>query len=126
MSSYYWSSTTNANNTNNAWCVNFNNGNVNNINKSNSYYVRAVRGGKCLLLSFQSVYRAYLDCRRRKRGTMNALRFEYDLLGNLFTLAQDLQNGTYRPSRSVCFVTVTPKLRWKNDLPQRRRGAEND
>ncbi|WP_051434679.1 DUF1566 domain-containing protein [Desulfonatronum lacustre] len=39
----YWSSTTNANNTNNAWHVNFNNGNVNNNNKSNSSYVRAVR-----------------------------------------------------------------------------------
>ena len=39
----YWSSTTNVNNTNNAWHVNFNNGNVNNNNKSNSYYVRAVR-----------------------------------------------------------------------------------
>jgi RNA-directed DNA polymerase len=111
MSSNYWSSTTNANNSNNAWCVNFNNGNVNNDNKSNDNYVRAVRSGKCSLLSFRSVYRAYLDCRRRKRGTINALRFEYSLLDNLFTLAQDLQNGTYRPSRSVCFVTVTPKLR---------------
>ena len=43
VSSGYWSSTTNANNTNNAWHVIFNNGNVNNNNKSNSSYVRAVR-----------------------------------------------------------------------------------
>jgi len=41
----YWSSTTNRNNENNAWNVNFNNGNVNNNNKSNTNYVRAVRGG---------------------------------------------------------------------------------
>ena len=41
----YWSSTTNANNPNNAWNVNFNDGNVNNNNKSNNNYVRAVRGG---------------------------------------------------------------------------------
>jgi hypothetical protein len=41
----YWSSTTNANNPNNAWNVNFNNGNVNNDNKNNNNYVRAVRGG---------------------------------------------------------------------------------
>ena len=41
----YWSSTTNATNPNNAWNVNFNDGNVNNNNKSNSKYVRAVRGG---------------------------------------------------------------------------------
>ena len=111
MSSNYWSSTTNANNTNNAWNVNFNNGNDNWNNKNNSYYVRAVRGGECSLLSFKSIYDAYLDCRRRKRGTINALRFEVDLMGNLFDLALDLQKGRYQPSRSVCFVTRSPKLR---------------
>ncbi|MHB8808737.1 MAG: reverse transcriptase/maturase family protein [Desulfobulbaceae bacterium] len=111
MSSNYWSSTTNANNTNNAWHVNFNNGNDNNNNKSNSYYVRAVRGGKCSLLSFAALYQAYLDCRQRKRSTINALRFEYRLLANLFELALEIQNGTYQPSRSVCFVTTIPKTR---------------
>ena len=45
VSSNYWSSTTNQNNPNNAWNVNFNNGNVNANNKSNNNYVRAVRGG---------------------------------------------------------------------------------
>ena len=47
-SSYYWSSTTNANNTDNAWNVNFNNGNVNNNNKDNDNYVRCVRGEKVI------------------------------------------------------------------------------
>ncbi|MBW6519981.1 MAG: DUF1566 domain-containing protein [Desulfoarculaceae bacterium] len=46
IASNYWSSTTNANNPDNAWNVNFNNGNVNNNNKSNNNYVRCVRGGK--------------------------------------------------------------------------------
>jgi hypothetical protein len=32
-------------NTDNAWNVNFNNGNVNNDDKTNTYYVRPVRGG---------------------------------------------------------------------------------
>jgi len=41
----YWSATTNANNPNNAWNVNFNDGNVNNDNKNNDNYVRAVRAG---------------------------------------------------------------------------------
>ena len=44
-STNYWSSTSNANNPNNAWNVNFNNGNVNNANKNNPFRVRAVRGG---------------------------------------------------------------------------------
>ena len=42
----YWSSTTNANNTSNAWNVNLNNGNVNNNNKTNNNYVWPVRGGE--------------------------------------------------------------------------------
>jgi hypothetical protein len=52
-----------------------------------------------------------MDCRKRKRGTVNALRFEYNVLDGLFGLARDLQRGTYRLSRSVCFITRTPKLR---------------
>jgi len=43
--SNYWSSTSNANNPDNAWNVNFNNGNVNDNDKSNNNFVRAVRGG---------------------------------------------------------------------------------
>ena len=91
--------------------MNFNNGNDNNNNKNNSNYVRAVRGGKYSLLSFESIYLAYLDCRKRKRGTVNALRFEYDVLDGLFSLVLDIQKGTYCPSRSVCFITRMPKLR---------------
>jgi len=43
-SDYYWSGTTNANNTTNAWNVNFNNGNTNNNDKTNGKYARCVRG----------------------------------------------------------------------------------
>jgi hypothetical protein len=58
----YWSSTTNANNPNNAWNVNFNNGNNNNWNnKNNTLYVRAVRGGSWSVL------------RRRMRGAVASL-----------------------------------------------------
>jgi hypothetical protein len=42
----YWSSSTNANNTGNAWILNLNNGNVNNDNKTNNNYVWPVRGGE--------------------------------------------------------------------------------
>lgn len=45
-SSNYWSASPNANNSNNAWNVNFNNGNSNNNNKSNNNYVRLVRDGE--------------------------------------------------------------------------------
>lgn len=42
-SSNYWSSTTNASNATNAWNVNFNNGNDNWNNKTDTNYVRCVR-----------------------------------------------------------------------------------
>lgn len=46
MSSYYWSSTTLAYNTADAWLVGFGNGHVGGRNKSGSDYVRAVRAGQ--------------------------------------------------------------------------------
>jgi hypothetical protein len=45
QSNNYWSSTSNANNTGNAWYVNFNDGNVNANDKTNTNYVWPVRGG---------------------------------------------------------------------------------
>jgi RNA-directed DNA polymerase len=63
------------------------------------------------IFSFRSVYEAYLNCRKRKRNTINALRFEADLIGNLVSLQRELAAGCYRPARSVCFFTTTPKLR---------------
>jgi hypothetical protein len=46
QSSYYWSSTTYAGYTTYAWRVHFRNGYVTNNYKTNSYYVRPVRGGQ--------------------------------------------------------------------------------
>jgi hypothetical protein len=45
QSNNYWSASTYAPNPINAWIVNFNDGNVNNNNKTNNNYVRAVRSG---------------------------------------------------------------------------------
>ncbi|MGK5092443.1 reverse transcriptase domain-containing protein [Deltaproteobacteria bacterium TL4] len=63
------------------------------------------------LFSFRSLYEAYYSCRKRKRGTINTLRFEADLFGNLFQLEESLEQGFYEPSRSLCFVVTDPKLR---------------
>jgi hypothetical protein len=52
LSSSYWSSTAdNTNDTDIAWVVNFRSGYVFSFNKSNSYYVRAVRSGQSGLLT---------------------------------------------------------------------------
>ncbi|MDD5519037.1 MAG: DUF1566 domain-containing protein, partial [Candidatus Omnitrophica bacterium] len=46
QSSDYWSSTTYASNTPYAWRVSFSGGHVSCYDKTNSYYVRPVRGGQ--------------------------------------------------------------------------------
>ncbi len=90
-----------------------NNGNVNNNNKTNNNYVWPVRGDNDSLLffSFRNIYRNYLKCRKNKRNTVNALKFEMNCEENLMDLKQELDTGTYYPSRSVCFLAVKPKLR---------------
>lgn len=63
------------------------------------------------IFSYQNVLKAYLDCRKRKRGTLSALGFECDLENNLLKLTQSLQQKTYTPARSVYFVVTKPKPR---------------
>jgi retron-type reverse transcriptase len=63
------------------------------------------------LFSLENLYRQYLSCRRQKRNTHNALRFEVKLEDNLVRLREELEGRTYHPSRSVCFVVKQPKFR---------------
>ena len=118
-SSYYWSATTHASNSSNAWNVNFNNGNDNNNDKSNSNYVRCVRQ-ECVkepsskeehLFSFKNLYQAYKNCKKHKANKINTLLFENRLLDELVTLERELKQKTYRPSKSICFLCSSPKLR---------------
>ncbi len=71
------------------------------------------RGRECHLRAFSTdeIHEAYLDCRARKRGTANALKFEMRQAEHLFGLEEELNSGSYRPSRSVCFVNLRPKPR---------------
>jgi hypothetical protein len=62
-------------------------------------------------LSLENLYRQYYRCRRNKRNTVNALRFEAEQEKHLLALQEALVNRRYRPSRSVCFFATRPKLR---------------
>ncbi len=64
-----------------------------------------------MLFTFENICRQYLLCRRNKRNTFNALHFEVEQENNLLSLKEELDTRTYRPSRSVCFFAVKPKLR---------------
>lgn len=71
--------------------------------------------------SFAELVQAYFDCRRLKRNTASALRFEMDLERNLAALDEELRSGEYRPGRSICFVITHPKPRevWAADFRDR-------
>ncbi|MBI4691548.1 MAG: group II intron reverse transcriptase domain-containing protein [Nitrospirae bacterium] len=63
------------------------------------------------LFTFENLYSAYIDCRRKKRGKKAALHFEVDAEENLFALSKELADRTYRPSPSFCFVSKNDKYR---------------
>lgn len=63
------------------------------------------------IFTFEKLYRAYLDCRKTKRKTINALKFEWNLERNLFQLQKELETKSYRPGRSICFVVKEPSPR---------------
>jgi RNA-directed DNA polymerase len=63
------------------------------------------------LFSLANIQRQYVECRRHKRNTANALRFEAAQEMNLLTLRDALADRSYEPGRFVCFFVQRPKLR---------------
>jgi len=61
--------------------------------------------------SFFDLVRAHGDCSRTKRNKPSALAFECNLERNLIHLFDELQEGTYTPGPSICFVITRPKPR---------------
>ena len=61
--------------------------------------------------SFEKLVQAYFDCRRHKRTTASALRFEQRLEHNLLALHEALEDGSYRPGPSICFAISRPRPR---------------
>lgn len=63
------------------------------------------------IFTFEKIYKAYIDCRKTKRKTINALKFEYNLERNIFQLKKELETRVYEPGRSICFVVKNPSPR---------------
>lgn len=108
----YWSGTLNEGNSNNAYYLNFNNGNVNwnNNNRNNGHSVRPVSelmqpsaslSPEQLLLD---LFRAYKDARRGKRKKTYQLRFEMNLEQELVSLRDELISKKYQPRPSACLI----------------------
>lgn len=63
------------------------------------------------IFTSKNILKAYLDCRRTKRRTLNALKYELEVEDNILSLKDSLLNRSYHPGRSICFVVTTPKPR---------------
>jgi len=61
--------------------------------------------------SFGELLDAWLDCRKTKRNTPNALAFEANAESGLVGLYESLLDGTYQPGPSTCFVIKRPRPR---------------
>jgi hypothetical protein len=60
---------------------------------------------------FKRIYQAYLACRKRKRATSQAQHYDLHLLDELVWASESLQNHTWQPRRTACFITTRPKAR---------------
>ena len=73
------------------------------------------------MLTFEKLVKAYIDCRKRKRNTYNALNFEFYLENELVALYEDLKSDCYDIGKSICFLVFHPKIReiWAADFRDR-------
>ncbi len=57
------------------------------------------------------LFHAYYDARKHKRKSAGAIRFELDYERELFKLHDEIVNGTYEISPSICFIAFSPVKR---------------
>lgn len=62
-------------------------------------------------VSYEELCKAYLDCRKRKRTTANALDFEINENAKLYQLWYDLNSFNYEIDRSIVFCVDKPVKR---------------
>lgn len=63
------------------------------------------------MIELGDLFEAYHCCRKTKRNTINALAFEVDYEQNLIALWREINDGCYRPGRSIAFIIDKPVKR---------------
>ena len=105
---------------NNSWNWNNNNSNWNNNNKNNNNYCRSVsefhykpieRTMFVDEIPLEQFFKAYYDCRKNKRNTMNALAFEMNYEEELVKLHDEVMERRYEIGKSIAFIVTKPKKR---------------
>ncbi len=94
------------------WCVNFNNGNTNELNSNNTAFARAVRAGECHgAVTFAALYAAFEKAARGKRPSVDRMAFESDWIDGIYDLLDRVVDYTWSPAPPSCFVARAPKAR---------------
>lgn len=62
-------------------------------------------------IQLEELFEAYESCRSNKRSTTNALNFEIDYEKSLVELCDEINNGTYKPGKSIVFTVSKPVKR---------------
>ena len=59
----------------------------------------------------EELFEAYFACRRNKRNTPSALAFERHFESRIFSLADEMFDGRWRPQPSTAFIVSKPVKR---------------
>ena len=62
-------------------------------------------------VTLEELFQAYIDCRKHKRKTTNALDFEADFEQNLIELYHEINDGSYCSGKSIAFIVDKPVKR---------------
>jgi len=62
-------------------------------------------------LSKEHLFAAYYDCRRNKRNSSSALKYELNYESNLLQLYEEIITGNYNPAPGFCFIIKKPVKR---------------
>lgn len=63
------------------------------------------------IFTIEKLYKAYNECLKNKKNTVNALKFEMKREKNIFLLLSELKSRKYEISRHICFVVTLPSPR---------------
>lgn len=62
-------------------------------------------------MNLTKLFLAYYDCRKNKRKTASAIKFELDYESNLIQLHEEIMNRTYTVGKSIAFIVDRPVKR---------------
>lgn len=63
------------------------------------------------MVTTDGLLEAYYDCRKSKRRTASAIMYEIDYGSKLVALRDRINDRTYQPGKSICFVVTRPRYR---------------